>query len=160
MNAQDAAFAYQQSTARGASAMGQVVALYDGILRDFRRAAAAIECGDIQTRVERLNHALTIIAELQGVLDFERGGQPARVLESFYNVTRPMILDASITCNATKLQELFSLFTRIRNAWAEAEKQVETRESHDRPRISTPALVPAGPPSGETPASSRSGWSA
>ena len=43
MNEHDSAFAYHQNTAIGASPVGQVVALYDTILRDLHRASAAVE---------------------------------------------------------------------------------------------------------------------
>jgi flagellin-specific chaperone FliS len=42
------------------------------------------------------NHALMVIGELQGVLDFERGGEAARRLQSFYKVTRAMTSEATI----------------------------------------------------------------
>ena len=38
---------------------------------------------------DRLNHALLIIAELESVLDHERGGEVSRHLDGFYKVTRP-----------------------------------------------------------------------
>jgi flagellar biosynthetic protein FliS len=60
---------YQQLAARGASPVGLVVSLYDTILRDFRRAQAALIAGDVEQRVFELNHALTVIAHLQSVLN-------------------------------------------------------------------------------------------
>ena len=69
MSPNDSAFAYHQSTAFGAAALGQVIALYDTILRDFHRAMAAIGAGQIEKRVNALNHALIVVGELQGVLD-------------------------------------------------------------------------------------------
>src|SRR5271157_5817452 len=97
MTAHDSAFAYHQSSAFGASPVGQVVALYDTILRDLHRATAAIDTGEIEKRCNSINHALTVIGELQGVLDFERGGEPAQNLNNFYNVTRVMITQAGVT---------------------------------------------------------------
>ena len=47
------------------------------LLRDFRRADAAINKGDVETRVSELNHALVVIAHLQSVLDFEHGADAA-----------------------------------------------------------------------------------
>lgn len=66
MNILDTASAYQPSTASAASSVGQVVALYARILRDFRSVIAAIGAEHIENRVNSLNHALTIIGELQG----------------------------------------------------------------------------------------------
>jgi len=162
MNSQDTLLAYQRINAHSASALGQVVALYDGILRDFRRAIAAIEANDVENRVGSLNHALTIIAELQGVLDFEKGGKPAKTLQSFYNVARPMVLEASMTVSREKLRELIDMFTSVRNAWATAEKTVAPTDPTERFRITAgvaasqqPRSAPAAP--GE---SHSGGWSA
>ena len=132
MNPNSAAFAYQQSNARGASPVGQVVALYDTILRDFHRALAALEAGHVETRVFELNHALSVIGELQGVLDFEQGGEAAKSLDRFYNVTRPMILDANVSASREAILNLIELYQGVRRAWQEVERKV--------PAGSTPAV--------------------
>jgi flagellar protein FliS len=137
MNILDTAFAYQQSTASAASSVGQVVALYDRILRDLRSAIAAIGAGQIENRVNSLNHALTIIGELQGVLDFQRGGEAARNLDSFYTITRGMVTEAGVTSSVDQLQELVSMFARIRAAWAHVERTVAPSEPTQRLRVST-----------------------
>jgi flagellar secretion chaperone FliS len=141
MNAQDSAFAYHQSTAVSASPVGQVVALYDTILRDLHRAIAAVETAQIDSRVNASNHAITVIGELQGVLDFERGGEPAQNLNNFYNVTRALILEASITCSVDKFKEIVGLFTRLRLAWKHIEASVEPVVTTTRP------LIPSQPQS-------------
>jgi flagellar protein FliS len=139
MNILDTAFAYQQSTASAASSVGQVVALYDPVLRDLRGAIAAIGAGQIENRVNSLNHALTIIGELQGVLDFQRGGEAARNLNSFYTVTRAMVTDAGVTSSLDLLQELVSMFARLRAAWAHVERTVAPSEPTQRLRVSAKA---------------------
>ncbi len=137
MNILDTAFAYQQTTASAASSVGQVVALYDRILRDLRGAITARGAGQIENRVNSLNHALTIIGELQGVLDFQRGGEAARNLNSFYTVTRAMVTEAGVSSSVELLQELVSMFARIRAAWAHVERTVTPSEPTDRLRVST-----------------------
>jgi flagellar biosynthetic protein FliS len=151
MSADDSAFAYHQSTAFGASAVGQVIALYGTILRDFHRAMAAISAGKIEKRVNALNHALIVVGELQGVLDYKRGDEAARNLSDFYTVARALITQASMTGSAEKLQELIGMFTRIRSAWAKAEQTIGASEPTQRLRISSEAHsgfsqnAPAGP---------------
>ena len=137
MNTRDIAFAYQQSTAFAASSVGQVVALYDRILRDLRCGIAAIGAGQIENRVNSLNHALTIIGELQGVLDFQRGGEAARNLNSFYKVTRAMVTEAGVTCSVDLLQELVSMFARLRAAWAYVERTVPPSDPTQHLRVTT-----------------------
>lgn len=137
MNSNNSAFAYQQTTACGASAVGQVVALYDRILRDFRQAGLAMASGEVEKRVNALNHAQTIIGELQGVLDFERGGEAAKRLDGFYNVARALTMKAGVENSAAFLQELISMFSRMRAAWAQAESKVAPSEPTQRLRVSS-----------------------
>jgi len=162
MSTPDSAFAYQQATAVGASAVGQVVALYDTILRDFHRAIAAIERGQIEQRVNAGNHALMVMGELQGVLNFERGGEAARRLQSFYKVTRAMTLEASVQSSREKFLELIAMFARLRAAWSKIEGTVGFSEPTERLRICS---LPEGTSSQSEPSGENSGgtggrWSA
>jgi len=164
MNILDTAFEYQQSTASAASSVGQVVALYDRILRDLRSSIAAIGVGQIENRVNSLNHALTIIGELQGVLDFQRGGEAARNLNSFYTITRAMVTDAGVTSSVDQLQGLVSMFARIRAAWAHVERTVAPSEPTQRLRVSSQGQPPhaqkISPSAEHSPGWETGGWRA
>jgi flagellar secretion chaperone FliS len=102
-----------------------------------RGAIAAIGAGQIENRVSSLNHTLTIIGELQGVLDFQRGGEAARNLNSFYTVAGAMVTEAGVSSSVELLQELVSMFARIRAAWAHVERTVTPSEPTERLREST-----------------------
>jgi len=139
MSARDSAFAYLHAAAVSASPVGQVVALYDTILRDLRRALAAIEAKEIEPRVNATNHAMTIIGELQGVLDFEHGGEAAKNLNAFYEVMRAGVMQASIANSREQCEELIACFTRVRAAWAKIEPEIpRPAERVERLRISSP----------------------
>jgi flagellar protein FliS len=120
--------------------------------------------GQIEKRVNALNHALIVLGELQGVLDYERGGQVARNLSDFYTVGRVLILQASMTASREKMQELIGMFTRIRAAWAKAERNTGPSEPTQRLRISSEAhsgFAQNPPAIPENSSSSNSGrWSA
>ena len=55
--------------------MRLVICLYEQAIEDLRCAVIALEKGDIEARTRGINHALTVIAQLQGSLDMERGGE-------------------------------------------------------------------------------------
>lgn len=165
MSTCDSAFAYRQSTAFGATPVGQIVALYDVILRDLYRAASALLAGHVEQRVTAVNHALLVIGELQGVLDFERGGDAARNLENFYKVTRKMISDASMHSSAEMLQQAIGMVTRVRAAWGKIEHVVPGTGDSTRVQPSTapqaacvPQNVPTVPDGFDT--SNHRGWRA
>jgi flagellar secretion chaperone FliS len=132
MSNQETSFAYHQFAALGASPLEQVVALYDQIIRDLHACMAATSAGHIEKRVNASNHALTIIGELQGVLDFEQGGEVARNLNNFYRVTRPMVTQASITSSTERFQELIGMYSRVRAAWAQVARNTPGSKASER----------------------------
>ena len=124
MNAYDAAAQYRELGSRGAHPVGLVVRLYDALVEDFRRAAEAVNTGKIERRTVALNHALLILAELEGTLDHERGGQVAKHLKGLYQVARPMIIEANLHSSIGKIERLASLFLPVRQAWRQAEREL------------------------------------
>jgi flagellar protein FliS len=155
------ALSYQMASARGASPIGQVVSLFDTILRDFVRALAALQAGDVETRVFELNHALLVIAHLQSVLDHDRGAEAAKQFERFYEVTRGMIVEANIQATPEPLEELINLFGGMRQAWYQAAQQLPADQQQAR-SITTPgdaARVPATRPANDEAETPQLHWS-
>jgi flagellar protein FliS len=113
---------YREVCARGSHPVGLVVRLYDAILEDLRRAASAVAEGDIERRTSSLNHALKIIAELQSVLDHERGKDVARRLNGFYDVTRMLIVEANLHSTIPHIQRVFDLYLPLSHAWRKVEQ--------------------------------------
>jgi len=137
MKSTNPAFRYQQAAASGATPLGQVVALYDTILRNLGRAAAALQGGDVETQVAELNHALLVIAHLQSVLNHERGGEAAKQFAQFYNMTRGMIVQANIEASVTALQRLITLYSKLRQAWAQVEKSSPQGRTGEIPPVAS-----------------------
>lgn len=164
MSTQDSATAYHQTTALGASPVGQIIALYATILRDLHSAIQAFDAGDIEKRVNATNHALIVIGELQGVLDFQRGGDAARNLSDFYTVSRAMMTEASVMSSREKLMELITMFTRLRSAWSQVERTVVPSRPAQEFRISSKpqGVFSQGAPVAPEPdkSSGNGGWSA
>jgi flagellar secretion chaperone FliS len=124
MKQEEIASFYSQISAAGANPAGLVVKLYDAVLRDFRRAADAIASNNVKERVAQLNHALLIIAELDSVLDFERGGIVAKQLRGFYGVMRGLIVEANVRASRENVERLIDLFMPLRQAWQKVEQDV------------------------------------
>lgn len=124
MQQQDIASFYRQISAAGVNPAGLVVKLYDAILEDLRRAANAITSRNVKERVARLNHALLIIAELDSVLDYERGGTVAKQLHGFYSVMRGLIVDANVRASREGVEMLIQHFMPLRQSWQKVERDV------------------------------------
>jgi len=146
MTNQQAFAQYRQDAALGATPLGRVAALYQAMLQDFRRAMAAHEQGQIERRVNSVNHALTILAELQGAIDFERGGAAAKQLDRFYNINRAEIFRVSVAPSREGFQRLIDLFTPVYQAWEEISRQL--------PQATAGKGAPAAPASRTSPSSS------
>ena len=121
MNQRQIAAQYRESNAQGAHPVGLVVKLYDAIIEDFRRALEALREGQVERRVAALNHALLVIAELESVLDHDRGGEVALRLRGLYRVARTLIVDENLRGRPEGLERLITLFLPVRQAWQQAE---------------------------------------
>lgn len=96
----------------------QIVMLYDGAIKFLRMAAADIEAGDLAAKGEHTNRALDIIGYLQSILDYERGGDVAPVLNTLYLNVAADTLRASAQLDSTLMRQTAELLTPVRNAWA------------------------------------------
>lgn len=117
----DARIVYRENAVRGASPVRLVVMLYEQMVEDLRRAAAAIEANRVEERTNAINHALLIIGHLQNNLNHEAGGQVARNLERFYNMSRQKLLEAQFHASESILKEQISLLLELRNAWIQVD---------------------------------------
>jgi flagellar protein FliS len=119
----NAASEYRQRAVEGASPVGLVVLLYGGAVTALLRASAAIDANDIEKRVKELNKVLAIIAQLQGTLDFEKGGSVAQTLDKFYHVMRAQVIEASIKNSKAVIEDLIKNMTSLKEAWQQVERE-------------------------------------
>ncbi len=123
MNHPNPALAYRQQAVRSASPLGLVVLLYDTALNSLNRAIRALDAGDIETRIDSLNHVLAVLEQLQQTLNFEHGEEVAANLDRFYNACRATILEASILQSRDLMAGLARQMQGLRDAWKEADRQ-------------------------------------
>ena len=119
-------FEYRKRAVEGTSPVGLIVMLYGTIVASLLRAQEAIKKNDIEKRVFELNHVLRVIGQLQGTLDFERGGEVAVHLDRFYSVMRARVMAASMRNSIEILQELLGYFSSLKEAWQVVERSAAT----------------------------------
>jgi flagellar secretion chaperone FliS len=112
---------YRQVSVQSATPVGLVVMLYDGAIAAIQRAMAAIDAKDIEKKCAHLGRLDGIIAQLEGSLDFERGGQVAQTLKLFYMHARGQSLKANIENSKEILAALAHQFATVREAWEQVE---------------------------------------
>jgi flagellar protein FliS len=122
---------YRRTAIEGASPIGLMIALFDTLAGDLRRASAALRINDIETRCKELNHAALVLGQLESWLDLENGGEPARDLSRFYAYLRAKMMEASVNKSAAVLDAQIEMILHVRSVWQQfdaAPVQAEERQ--------------------------------
>lgn len=142
----DARFSYRETSARGANPVRLVICLYEQAIEDLRRALLALEKGQIEIRTKQINHALMVIAQLEGSLDMQQGGEVAQNLAKFYAILRRGLTEAQMKQSATLLQEQIAQLVTVHEAWLEVERATESAVAqYAEPVADTSTLTPRAP---------------
>lgn len=139
----DARNAYRESAVRGASPVGQVILLYEQLVADLRGAGKAIDDHNISDRTNAINHAVLILGHLQNKLNFEVGGDVARHLERFYNLSRQRLIEAQVEGAKPILEEQIGLILNLRDAWIEVDRQNQGATAAPADQSAAAAETPA-----------------
>jgi flagellar protein FliS len=158
MNPFNAKSVYRETEIQGATPLQLVVALYDAILQDLRAAMAAQKHNDIEERTKQVNHCLLTVAQLQGRLDFERGGEVAQNLDRFYSLVRGKLLEASIKASADAFAAIADMVATVRSAWNEAAtEQLKQQRREGEPHEASDVMPP---PAAASEVEAHGGWTA
>jgi flagellar protein FliS len=113
--------AYRRTAVEGASGFGLLIALYDTLVGNLRRAADAQRKNDIATRCRELNHALLVIGYLEDWIDRENGGELAQKLVAFYSNLRAKLVEAQARNSTEILEREMAVILAIRGTWQDLE---------------------------------------
>ncbi len=135
------ALAYRRAATQQASVVGLVIALYDTLAGDLQRAAAAMERNNIEERTRQLKHGLSVLTQLDSLIDMEHGGQTAVHLRRFYGFLRDEMLRAQFEQDASILEDSSKLLLEVRGAWqdvdvraaAQTQSLGDVQAEHDAP---------------------------
>jgi flagellar protein FliS len=118
----DARSVYRQSVGQDASPVRLVVVLYEQLIEDLRRAAVAVEQGDVASRTNQLSHALEVLGELDASLNPEAGEEVARNLTHFYRLLRHGLFQVQVRPNRRVLEKYLASLLSLREAWIQVER--------------------------------------
>ena len=130
---------YRQTSAEEISGLGLLIALYDTLASDLRRAAEAERAGDIPKRGREINHALLVIGHLEAWLKQGTGGELAQQLGAFYAELRRNLIQAQLKRSPEALEAEMASVLKIREFWQKADQ----KGVPSNPSILSPAM-PAG----------------
>ncbi len=115
------ALAYRKTAVEGASGFGLLIALYDTLAGNLRRAADAERNNNIEKRCLELNHALLVLAHLEDWVGGTSGGELAQKLVGFYSSLRCKMIEAQARRSVEILEQQMALVLNIREMWQEME---------------------------------------
>lgn len=128
---------YQAQSVLTASPGQLVLMLYDGALRFIGQAVVALKspegtAGRIEAANKNLQRAQAIIAELQGNLNIEIGGDYARNLDRLYDYHQRRLFEANIKKDPKPAEEVEGLVRQLRDGWAEMLRKDEIVQMDNR----------------------------
>ena len=114
---------YKQTSIKTASRGQILIMLYEGAIRNVRKAADCMDKKDIAGKGNAIGKAHDIISELQATLDFNVGGDIARNLESLYIFMLEQLIKANVENKKEYLQSVEKLLRNLLDAWRVAVDQ-------------------------------------
>lgn len=141
-----------QAYANAAMTVGktrQVVMLYDGVIRFVKQSVEAIEQQDYETRFNLLTKSAAIIGGLQSSLDFEHGGDIAKLLYDYYASIDARLFSVHRSNDTAVLQGVIKELKMMRDVWSEidgadSEKKATAAAEDSAPLPRTPDVQYSG----------------
>jgi len=110
----------------------QIVMLYEGAIRYIQQAKAAIEKNDIETRFNSLTKACDIIIGLQLSLDFDKGGEIAKLLYDYYSGLDMRIMSIHQSNNVEDCDLAIKHLKMMRDAWEEIDQKYNSSKASEQ----------------------------
>jgi flagellar secretion chaperone FliS len=112
--------------------------MYEHLLKHLRRATIQIETRDIEGKATSLEKAQSIVLELAGSLDHEKGGEIAQRLSALYAYFAGELITIGRTLDTAHLNRLIDMIADLHDGWVQAATQVAPRGR------STPSMLSLG----------------
>lgn len=114
---------YQQTQILTSSRVQLVVLLYDAALQSIELSRRAIDTNNLPDKGRFLGRAISIVGELDSVLDYEQGGNIAKSLHRLYDYILAELIEANAKNMSRKLDGPTRCLTTLREAWREVAAQ-------------------------------------
>ncbi|MGA8939007.1 MAG: flagellar export chaperone FliS [Acidobacteriaceae bacterium] len=108
---------YRKTAVEGADGFGLLIALYDTLAGNLKRAAEAERRQDIEARCNEINHAILVVAHLQNWIERSDGGELSQKLIAFYSSLRRTMFEAQVKRSAELLERQMDLVLSVREMW-------------------------------------------
>ncbi len=133
--------AYQKTEVVTADPKKLVILCYEGAISSLKLAKAKLYSQEYEAKGKAIQNALDILNELRGALDFEKGGEIAKNLESLYAYWTQHIIKAGLSRDSRKFDPVISMLEEIKSAL-----EVAYFGSREEQTLPLPLDAPAHPP--------------
>jgi flagellar secretion chaperone FliS len=114
---------YQQTQILTSSGTQIIVLLYDAAIQSIESARVGIESNNLKEKGRTIGKAISIVGELNSVLDFERGGEIATSLRRLYDYMLAELVTANVRNDVRHLHGPLRCLTTLREGWREVAAQ-------------------------------------
>jgi flagellar protein FliS len=147
---------YRRTAAEAPGGLALLIALFDTLAGDLRRAAEAQRENDIERRCREVRHALLVVGHLESWVNQGTGGVLAQELAAFYAALRCKLIEAEASRSAETLEQQMFRVLDLREHW----QQIELRSEPSGPEVLRPVIqIPTRYPSPQI-EGLRASWSA
>lgn len=108
---------YKRSSVETAGKLELVIMCYDKAILSINQAKGHLKDGEILKKVDKLQNALDIITQLQSSLNFEKGGEIAKSLDSLYSYVTKRLILADIQKAYDIFDECANILTELKGSW-------------------------------------------
>lgn len=112
--------AYRETNVLTADPKKLVIMCYEGAISNLKIARKRYLSGEYEAKAKAVQKTQDIISELMQALDFEKGGEVAKNLDTLYNYMQRRLLDAEVEKEIKAVDEVASMLEELKEAWKEA----------------------------------------
>ena len=105
------------STVTTANNVKWIQTVFDDLLESLSTARVHIQHKNINEKSIAIERASRIVIDLQGALDFEKGGDLANDLNKLYDYVTRRLIHVNANNDVKVLDEILGLMSEIRDAW-------------------------------------------
>lgn len=122
----------------------QIILLYDGIIRLVQQAKEAISEKRIEDRYNLLIKASELVGGLQGCLDFDNGGEIAKILYSYYSAIDSRLFAIHRSNSLQDCEAIIADLKQMRDAWHEIDQDSSSGKGQGANVSEFPVVVGSG----------------
>ena len=111
--------AYKQTSVITADPKRLILMCYEGAISSLKTAREKYISKEYEAKAKDLQKAQRIIGELAMALDFEKGGEVARNLNSLYNYMLRRITEGDVKGDVKAFDEVILMLGELESAWKE-----------------------------------------